>query len=112
MKRIALIFIVLVLVSVSVGAKAQPARVPAVREPIEVMQPDSTLLTVLLHGDEWKHWRTTIAGFVVEQDDKRFYRYVVVTTTGEQRVGCRVAHNPADRSKCEQKYVSKKGVKR
>ena len=110
MKRIALIFIVLM--SVAVGAKAQPARVPAVREPIEVMQTDSTLLTVLLHGDEWKHWRTTIDGFVVEQDDKGFYRYVVVTTKGEQRMGCRVAHNPADRSKCEQKYVSKKGVKR
>ena len=110
MKRIALIFIVLM--SVLAGAKPQPARVPAVREPIEVMQPDSTLLTVLLHGDEWKHWRTTIDGFVVEQDDKGFYRYVVVTTKGEPRVGCRVAHNPADRSKCEQKYVSKKGVKR
>ena len=110
MKRIALIFIVLM--SVLAGAKAQPARVPAVREPIEVMQPDSTLLTVLLHGDEWKHWRTTIDGFVVEQDDKGVYRYVVVTTKGEQRMGCRVAHNPADRSKCEQKYVSKKGVKR
>ncbi|MDY6036618.1 MAG: hypothetical protein SPI67_03950 [Paludibacteraceae bacterium] len=110
MKRITLIISLLLVVVV--GTKAQPARVPAVREPIEVMQPDSTLLTVLLHGDEWKHWRTTIDGFVVEQDDKGFYRYVVVTTKGEQRMGCRVAHNPADRSKCEQKYVSKKGVKR
>ena len=110
MKRIALIISLFLIVVV--GTKAQPARVPAVREPIEVVQPDSTLLTVLLHGDEWKHWRTTIDGFVVEQDDKGVYRYVVVTTKGEQRMGCRVAHNPADRSKCEQKYVSKKGVKR
>ena len=110
MKRIALIFIVLM--SVSVGAKAQPARVPAVREPIEVMQPDSTLLTVLLHGEEWKHWGKRIDGFVVEEDDKGVYGYVVVTIKGEQRVGCRVAHNPAARSQCAQNYVSKNGVKR
>ena len=68
MRRIALIFIVLI--SVAAGAKAQPARVPAVREPIEVMQPDSTLLTVLLHGDEWKHWRTPIDGCVVGEDER------------------------------------------
>ncbi|MGM9746601.1 MAG: hypothetical protein ACI30H_06565 [Paludibacteraceae bacterium] len=110
MKRITLIISLLLIVVV--GTKAQPARVPAVREPIEVVQPDSTTLTVMLHGDEWAHWRTTTDGFVIDQNDKGFYCYVVTDARGEQRVGCRVAHDPARRSKCEQKYLSKKGIKR
>ncbi|MGN0187849.1 MAG: hypothetical protein ACI392_08935 [Paludibacteraceae bacterium] len=108
-KRIVLIFGVSLIFAM--GIQAQPARVPAVREPIEVIQPDSTVLTVLLHGDEWKHWRTTIDGFVIDQNDKGFYCYIVTNCHGEQGVGCRVAHDPAVRSRCESKYLAKKGVK-
>ena len=54
--------------------------VPAYPYPVRVTQPDGSVITVQLHGDEFYHW-TTSDGYVVERDEKGFYRRVGLVNT-------------------------------
>ncbi|HPW90766.1 MAG TPA: hypothetical protein PLJ40_05085 [Paludibacteraceae bacterium] len=94
---------------VTVIGKAQerPSRVPAKRDPIEVMQPDSTFLTIYLRGDERYHVRMTADGYVIKQNKKGYYCYAKINCKGQLVPSCRVAKNPEDRSKCDWHYLKK-----
>ena len=47
--------------------------IKAVAHPIEVTQPDGTSLMVRLHGDEFFHYKTTLDGNVLSQNEEGYY---------------------------------------
>ena len=55
--------------SVSVAAWAVPAR-PGL---VETRQPDGTVITVSLHGDEFLHWASTPDGYTLLPDSHGFW---------------------------------------
>ena len=91
-------------------AQNAPARVPAAPYPIDVVQPSGDTLTIRLIGDEWKHWSTTVDGYVIKKNNAGYYCYAI-TKRGEQAVGRRVAKNPEKRTKCDNRYLKKYGIK-
>lgn len=103
-----LVILVVVLFAVSEYALAQN-RVPAIRKPIEVVQPDGDTLTIRLWGDEHKHYRTTEDGYVILQDARGYYCYARLRK-GEQVASRRKAHDEAKRSRCEMRYLRRKGL--
>ena len=52
--------------------------VPANPEPYKVLQPDSTIITLRLMGDEYCHWREAMDGLVVVQDSNGYWVYATV----------------------------------
>src|ERR1035437_3337020 len=51
--------------------------------PITVVQPDGTTLTILLHGDEFHHFRTSEDGYVLKENKKGFFTYATMNAAGE-----------------------------
>ncbi len=108
MKQIKLIIItVLFLIATGAMAQERPSRVQAKRDPIEIVQPDSTFLTIYLRGDERYHVRMTIDGYVIKQNKKGYYCYAKVNCKGKIVPSCRVAKNPENRTKCDWHYLKK-----
>ena len=108
MKQIKLIIItVLFLIATGAMAQERPSRVQAKRDPIEIVQPDSTFLTIYLRGDERYHVRMTIDGYVIKQNKKGYYCYAKVNCKGQIVPSCRVARNPENRTKCDWHYLKK-----
>lgn len=50
--------------------------------PTQVTQPDGTLLTIRLHGDEFYHYRTTEDGYLIKQNAEGYYTYARINTNG------------------------------
>ena len=59
------IILTLMLLSCICMAKA----IPADPTPIRVAQPDGSIVTIQLHGDEWLHFTTTTDGYTVVNDE-------------------------------------------
>ncbi|MDD4971305.1 MAG: M6 family metalloprotease domain-containing protein [Paludibacter sp.] len=79
-KRIILVpFIVLLCQLIYVPAFA----VKAYPFPLEVKQPDGTTVTILLHGDEFHHYKTSHDGYLLKENAKGFLTYATVSATGE-----------------------------
>ena len=68
-----LIYILLLLISVTVSAHQKPARVPAYQGIIERVQPNGDTVYVRLHGDERKHWMTLEDGKTLVKENKKGY---------------------------------------
>ena len=108
MNRLKLILAACCLVLAMAGfAQERPSRVPAKRDPMDVMQPDSTFLTIYLRGDERYHVRMTIDGYVIKQNKKGYYCYAKINCKGQIVPSCRVAKNPDNRTKCDWHYLKK-----
>ena len=60
------------LIAVNAGA------VPACPEPFEVTQPDGTILTLHMIGDEYYHWVETSENQVVVQSEEGYYEYATI----------------------------------
>ena len=74
--------------------------IPADPTPVKVAQPDGTTLTIVLHGDEFYHFTTTLDGYTVVRNDKGLYTYARVE--GDKLVPTSmVAHDAAQRSAAE-----------
>lgn len=58
--------------------------IPAYPGKIRVTQPDGSVITIRIHGDEWFHYITDESGQVVAQDPDGFYRPAPMPTA-EQR---------------------------
>ncbi|HLP05925.1 MAG TPA: M6 family metalloprotease domain-containing protein, partial [Paludibacter sp.] len=80
------------------AVKAYPA-------PIQVRQPDGTELTVRLHGDEFRHYKTTGDGFLIRQDSRGFYTYATVDSNGVIVGGTTIARDAKNRSAAETRYL-------
>lgn len=71
--------------------------IPADPTPTKVTQPDGSSVTVVLHGDEFFHFTTTLDGYTVVKNAAGFYTYARLE--GEHLVAsdC-IAHDVAQRS--------------
>ncbi len=68
-----LIYILLLLISVTLFAQQKPARVPARPGVIERIQPNGDTIRVRLHGDERQHWMTLEDGKTLVVENKKGY---------------------------------------
>lgn len=94
-----IILIILVLMTVSMMA------IPAKREAVRVTQPDGSTVTILLHGDEWKHFCTTLDGYTIVKDTRGFYVYAE-KNDGQLQPTQLVAHDLAERTAMERAYLA------
>ena len=68
--------IVFLIPSVSLNA------VPASPFPVNISQPDGTVLTIRIHGDEFFNYKTTVDGYPLIQDSKGIFTYAQLNADG------------------------------
>ena len=71
--------------------------VPAKRLAQTIVQPDGTELKIVLAGDEFHHYHTTIDGFRIEKNSQGIYEYAIIQNNSLQLSGMK-ALNPDVRS--------------
>lgn len=109
MKRI--VFLVAMMAAISLGAIAQkPSRVPAYQGVIERVQPNGDTIQTLLRGDEHQHWLMTVDHWQLRENAKGWLVYAKIRK-GEVVPSRKKAHNEAQRSKCENHWLNKHGIK-
>ena len=69
--------------------------------PVTITQPDGTTVTVLLHGDEFHHFRTSDDGYLLKANAKGFLTYATLNAAGEEIESNVIAHNAPKRSATE-----------
>lgn len=111
MKKI--LFLAAIMAMMAMGMKAQqPAKVPAYRGLIERVQPNGYTLRTYLRGDEHWHFMMTEDGWQIIENNKGWLKYAKLNGKGEVKVSCRKARNAEDRSKSQQKWLDKHGIKK
>ena len=95
------IILTLILLSCFCMAKA----IPADPTPIRVTQPDGSIVTIQLHGDEWLHFTTTADGYTVVKDERGYYVYAQLQD-GKLLPTNVIAHDAAGRDVNETDYLS------
>jgi len=80
--------------------------VKAYRGPIQVTQPDGSQLSIRLHGDEFRHYQTTEDGYMIKQNDKGYYTFADVDSTGTLIESNLVAKNANKRSVSDIQYLN------
>ena len=95
------------------AVKAQmPARVPAFREMIEQVQPNGYTLQTYLRGDERMHYSMTVDGWQIKENEAGYICYAQQKRDGSIIASKKIAHNEADRSKCEKRWLIRHGMKK
>ncbi|MBR5349767.1 MAG: M6 family metalloprotease domain-containing protein [Prevotella sp.] len=95
------IILTLMLLSCICMAKA----IPADPTPIRVTQPDGSIVTIQLHGDEWLHFTTTTDGYTVVTDERGYYVYAQLQD-GKLLPTNVIAHDADGRDVNETDYLS------
>ena len=105
MKRLLIMMVVMLLVTTSLLAR------PGYTKPVDVLQPDGTMVTLLMHGDEFFSYMTTVDGYTVVKGDDGFYRYAE-KQNGELKATTFIAKNADLRTAPEQAFLAgmKKGL--
>lgn len=80
--------------------------VPAYRQAVQRTQPDGSVVTVVLQGDEHRHLLRTTDGHALAQDADGWLRYARLEQGRLTSEGAPVAHDEAQRSTAERSYVS------
>lgn len=80
--------------------------VKAIKTPITITQPDGSKVTVILHGDEFHHFRTTEDGYVVKENASGFLTYATVQNGGTLKESNVIAKNPSNRSASDIQFLS------
>ena len=80
--------------------------VPARLLPITVTQPDGTMLTFYVRGDEMSHWLQTDDEVLLMQGDDGAYYYAITNADGLPCCSGMLAHNADERTEAEQAFVS------
>jgi hypothetical protein len=57
--------------------------VPASPYPVQYRQPDGSVITILLKGDERVHWATSTDGYTLLVNKTGFYEYAKKNASGE-----------------------------
>lgn len=100
-----------VMAMMALGMQAQgPARVPAYQGIIERVQPDGDTLRTYLRGDERMHYMFMEDGWQIIETEKGWLKYAKKNRKGQVVASRRKAHNEADRSRCEKKWLEKHGI--
>lgn len=94
-----------ILMAVLMGTATLLAR-PAVRKAVDVKQPDGTVVTLCMHGDEYRSFTTTADGYTVVKGEDGFWRYARKTDDGKLQATDMVARNADQRSAEEQAFLS------
>lgn len=76
---------------------------PAYPYPITITQPDGSVVTVVLKGDEHLKWAQTTDGYTILRNAKGVYEYAVNDRVEGLVLSGKVAHDPALR-KVESKF--------
>ena len=79
--------------------------IPADPTPIRVTQPDGSIVTIQLHGDEWLHFTTTTDGYTVVNDERGYYVYAQLQD-GKLLPTNVIAHDADGRDVNETDYLS------
>ncbi len=82
---------------------------PALPVKHRIRQPDGTIVTVYLRGDEHMHFYETTDGLMLEKDANGFYRYAEMSAQGTVTPGIFIANDREFRSTEENLYI--KGIK-
>lgn len=72
--------------------------------PVVVTQPDGSVITVMLHGDENVRWYTTLDGALLVKKDNGYY-VANVAADGSLNASMQLAHSPLTRSSDENNLV-------
>ncbi len=99
MKKIAFLTMAMLLGVTSLWAR------PGYTKPVDVRQPDGTTITLLMHGDEYLSFMTTIDGYTVVKGDDGFYRYVQ-KVDGKLAPTAIIATNPSQRLAKERSFLA------
>ena len=75
---------ILATLALLLGALHILSAVPAYPGKIRMTQPDGSVITIRLHGDEWFHYATDESGQVVARDADGFYRPAPMPTAAER----------------------------
>lgn len=79
--------------------------IPAHPKPMKIVQPDGTVVTIRLCGDEWLHAETTTDGYTVVKDQRGFYVYASLEAGRLVPTG-QVAHDEAYRLPTERNFLN------
>ena len=109
MKKGLLLLMSIVALAMSVQAQQ---RVPAYNGEIERIQPNGDTLMVYLRGDERSHYVMTLDGWQIKEDDRGYLCYAKHKKDGSIVSTRKIAHNEADRKKCESKWLMRNGIRR
>ena len=93
------------MVMILLGAVSLWAR-PGYSKPVDVLQPDGSTVTLLMHGDEFLSFMTTIDGYTVIKGSDGYYRYADKTAAGGLRATSVIARNPEARSAQEVQFLA------
>ena len=73
--------------------------------PVQVNQPDGTTITILLHGNEFHHFKTTEDGYLLKENGKGILTYATISSTGEVVESEYTAHDAPNRSLKESQFL-------
>ena len=80
--------------------------VTAYPKPIQYKQADGTILTILLKGDEFVHWATTLDGYTIMTNANQTYEYANIDKKGYMTFSGIQANNPKERSILEINFLN------
>lgn len=106
MKRIFLTFAVMI---AAILMSPQLNAVPALPRPVTITQPDGTILTIRIYGDERFHYTTTSDGYLIAQRNGIYY-YASAGNNGICISNVK-ANNPSSRGSAEADYLFFKSKK-
>ena len=116
MKKILFLAAIMAMMAMGMSAQEAPApqkhNVPAYRGLIERVQPNGYTLRTYLRGDEHWHFMMTEDGWQIIENNKGWLKYAKLNGKGEVKASCRKARNAEDRSKSQQKWLDKHGIKK
>ncbi len=102
MKKLLLIAIAMLTASMAMAIPAHPAAAT-------VTQPDGSILTIRLCGDEYLHFNTTADGYTILQRADGFYVYAQKDDSGQLVATPHKAHDAAERTADEQLWLQSIG---
>ena len=95
----------IVMLSGLVFSGYRAAAIPANPHPVQYTQPDGSVITLLLKGDEFIHWAVTTDGFTIMPNKSGAYEYATLDARGHLVFSGVVVHNPANRGASEASFV-------
>jgi M6 family metalloprotease-like protein len=91
---------------VAIFATFKMYAVPAYPHPIEVRQPDGTVLTITLKGDEFASWAESSDGYTLLRNSNGFWEYAQKNVQGDLALSGRIAKNIQYRNASDKAFLS------
>ena len=81
--------------------------VPAYPRPVEYKQPDGSVVTITLKGDEYVHWAITPDDYTLLPDKNGFFEYAVKNAAGDLVLSGIRMHNEKERKPEEKAFLQR-----